>query len=294
MTLVSIGIPTRNRAELLARSARSVLAQEGVELELVITDNASTDLLDHCAVPVPANFARSGDRKPLHEIVVLRELSLKRRAIAGIGQSDGRQFAMVEHTVERPAAIRHVNRSDWLDDPEHWQGVTRQVEDILSDALHERLAQRFVDRRTSVLMRRLRENTMLEAEVTSSGDVLVEGQHVGHLNGFRFTLDPQAGGEEAKTLNAAAQKALASEIEGRANRVHEAVDEAFVLAHDGLIRWLGEPVAKLVDGAHILEPRAQILADEQLSGASLENRYIPLRQRQGRCKPQAFNSWGAA
>jgi ATP-dependent RNA helicase SUPV3L1/SUV3 len=163
-----------------------------------------------------------------------------------------------------------ANRTDWLRDPEHWQSVTRRVEDILSDALHERLAQRFVDRRTSVLMRRLRENAMLEAEVTASGDVMVEGQHVGHLNGFRFTLDPQAGGEAARTLNAAAQKALASEIEGRATRVHEAVDEAFVLANDGLIRWLGEPVGKLIDGAHVLEPRIRVLADEQLTGASLE------------------------
>jgi ATP-dependent RNA helicase SUPV3L1/SUV3 len=163
-----------------------------------------------------------------------------------------------------------ANRTDWLRDPEHWQGVTRRVEDILSDALHERLAQRFVDRRTSVLMRRLRENAMLEAEVTSSGDVMVEGQHVGHLNGFRFTLDPQAGGEAARTLNAAAQKALASEIEGRATRVHEAVDEAFVLANDGLIRWLGEPVGKLIDGAHVLEPRTRVLSDEQLTGAALE------------------------
>jgi len=164
-----------------------------------------------------------------------------------------------------------ANRTDWLRDPEHWQAVTRRVEDILSDALHERLAQRFVDRRTSVLMRRLRENAMLEAEVTSSGDVMVEGQHVGHLNGFRFTLDPQAGGgEAARTLNAAAQKALASEIEGRATRVHEAVDEAFVLANDGLIRWLGEPVGKLIEGAHVLEPRTRVLSDEQLTGASLE------------------------
>src|SRR5262249_52001251 len=52
-----------------------------------------------------------------------------------------------------------ANRPDWLKDPEHWQGVARAVEDKLSDALHERLTERFVDRRTSVLMRRLRENT---------------------------------------------------------------------------------------------------------------------------------------
>ncbi|MGO9135959.1 MAG: helicase-related protein [Methylovirgula sp.] len=163
-----------------------------------------------------------------------------------------------------------ANRSDWLRDPEHWQGVARRVEDTLSDALHERLAQRFIDRRTSVLMRRLRENAMLEAEITTGGDVMVEGEHVGHLSGFRFSLDPQAAGEAAKALNAAAQKALASEIESRASRVHEAVDEAFVLANDGLIRWLGEPIGKISAGDKLLEPRINVLADEQLTGPSLE------------------------
>ncbi len=163
-----------------------------------------------------------------------------------------------------------ANRPDWLRDPEHWQGVARQVEDTLSDALHERLAQRFIDRRTSVLMRRLRENAMLEAEITSGGDVVVEGQHVGHLSGFRFSLDPQAAGEAAKALNAAAQKALASEIESRATRVHEAVDEAFVLANDGIIRWLGEPIGKIAAGERLLDARVHVLADEQLTGPSLE------------------------
>ncbi|HET6376722.1 MAG TPA: helicase, partial [Methylocella sp.] len=126
------------------------------------------------------------------------------------------------------------------------------------------------DRRTSVLMRRLRENVMLEAEVTPGGDVLVEGQHVGQLIGFRFTADPAAAGEAARTLNAAAQKALASEIEGRAARLCESVDEALLLANDGIIRWLGEPVGKVCAGAHVLEPRVTVLADEQLTGPALE------------------------
>jgi ATP-dependent RNA helicase SUPV3L1/SUV3 len=163
-----------------------------------------------------------------------------------------------------------ANRNDWLNDPEHWQGVARQVEDSLSDALHTRLTQRFVDRRASVLMRRLRENTMMEAEITATGQVMVEGHHVGSLLGFCFTADPLAGGEEAKTLNAAAQKALATEIEARARRVHEAVDDAFVLANDGLIRWLGEPVGRIGGGDHLLKPRVKLIADELLSGAQLE------------------------
>ena len=163
-----------------------------------------------------------------------------------------------------------ANRPDWLGDPEHWQGVTRQLEDRLSDALHERLAQRFVDRRTSVLMRRLRENAMLEAEITAQGDVLVEGQHVGQLHGFRFTPDPLAAGEAARTLNAAAMKALGGEIDTRADRFSAAVDESFALANDGTIRWLGDPVAKLTAGDKLLVPRARIVADEYLTGPALE------------------------
>ncbi len=192
------------------------------------------------------------------------------RQLAQFDRTDGE----IDTLSARIAQVRTfnfiANRPDWLRDPEHWQGVTRQVEDSLSDALHERLAHRFVDRRTSVLMRRLRENAMLEAEITGSGDVMVEGQHVGNLHGFRFTPDPQAGGDVARTLTAAAHSALASEIESRATRVNEAVDEAFVLANDGVIRWLGEPVGKLAPGEQILSPRVRVLADEQLTGPALE------------------------
>jgi ATP-dependent RNA helicase SUPV3L1/SUV3 len=160
---------------------------------------------------------------------------------------------------------------DWLKHPLHWQGVTRAIEDKLSDALHEKLTVRFVDRRTSVLMRRLRENAMLEADVTVAGDVTVEGQPVGRLQGFRFTPDASANGPEAKALVAAASKALTAEIEARAVRLAAAADEAFVLSLDGTLRWVGEPVAKLQAGERVLDPRFLVLADEQLSGSARES-----------------------
>ena len=163
-----------------------------------------------------------------------------------------------------------ANRPDWLMDPEHWQGVARQVEDRLSDALHERLAQRFIDRRTSLLMRRMREKTMLEAEINAVGDVTVEGEHVGQLLGFRFTPDPNAEGREAKALNAAALRGLAREFEARAAKLHEAVDASLVLANDGLIRWLGDPVARLAAGGKMLQPQAHLIADDHLAGAANE------------------------
>jgi ATP-dependent RNA helicase SUPV3L1/SUV3 len=159
-----------------------------------------------------------------------------------------------------------ANRPDWLKDPEHWQDVARQVEDKLSDALHERLAQRFIDRRTSVLMRRLREKTMLEAEITTTGDVTVEGQHIGHLHGFHFVPDPQADTTEAKTLRNAASKALAGEIDARADRFAETPDAMLVLSNDGTIRWMGDPVAKLEAGDKLFDPKVRILSDEHLTG----------------------------
>lgn len=159
-----------------------------------------------------------------------------------------------------------ANRADWLKDPAHWQDVTRGIEDRLSDALHERLTQRFVDRRTSVLMRRLRENAMLEAEITATGDVLVEGQHIGQLHGFRFAPDATAEGQEEKAVRAAAQKALASEIENRADRLSRAPNEDFILSADGTLRWQGEAIARLSAGEQTLRPSFIILADEQLTG----------------------------
>ncbi len=169
-----------------------------------------------------------------------------------------------------------ANRPDWLGDPDHWQGVTRAIEDRLSDALHERLAERFVDRRTSVLMRRMRENTMLETEITKTGEVVVEGHTIGRLDGFRFAPDLTSGGTDAKALSAAAQKALSGEIETRANKLAHAPDSQFVLTSDATIRWIGEPVAKVLSGDTVLRPRVRILADEQLTGAALEAAQVRL------------------
>jgi ATP-dependent RNA helicase SUPV3L1/SUV3 len=163
-----------------------------------------------------------------------------------------------------------ANRPDWLSDPEHWQGIAREVENKLSDALHERLTERFVDRRTSVLMRRLRENTMLNTEIGKTGEVIVEGHVIGRLDGFTFAPDAAEAGSDAKALQATAQKALAGEIDARADKLAAAPDEQFVLTSDGTIRWTGDAVAKLVAADDALHPRLRIISDERLAGAARE------------------------
>jgi ATP-dependent RNA helicase SUPV3L1/SUV3 len=158
------------------------------------------------------------------------------------------------------------NRPGWLADPTHWQEKTREIEDRLSDALHERLTKRFVDRRTSVLVRRLRENTMLEAEISPSGTVVVEGHHVGELQGFRFTADQSVNGEDGKAIRTAAQKALAAEFEARAERFSASPNGDIALGSDGVLRWIGAPIGTLTSGEDALKPRVILFADEQLTG----------------------------
>lgn len=192
------------------------------------------------------------------------------RQLAFCDQTDGDIDTLSARIAQTRTWTFCANR-DWLREPLHWQAEARAIEDKLSDALHEKLTARFVDRRTSVLMRRLRENAMLEAEVSPSGEVVVEGQPVGRIDGFRFTPEAIAGTPEAKALSAAAQKVLASEIDTRAEKLSTSPDESFALALDGAIRWLGSPVAKIQAADKILDPRFVILADEQLTGQAREN-----------------------
>ncbi|MGN6285072.1 MAG: helicase-related protein [Afipia sp.] len=189
---------------------------------------------------------------------------------AQVAQAD-RTDGDIDTLSARIAQIRTwtfaANRPDWLADPEHWQGISRGVEDKLSDALHERLTERFVDRRTSVLMRRLRENTMLNTEIGKTGEVTVEGHVIGRLDGFMFAPETAEAGSDAKALHAAALKALAGEIDARAEKLSGAADDQFALANDGTLRWTGDAVGKLVAADSMLAPRIRIIADERLTGA---------------------------
>ncbi len=94
------------------------------------------------------------------------------------------------------ARIAHIrtwtyvsHRQDWLVDALHWQERTRTIEDKLSDALHDRLTQRFVDKRGAHLGKRLQDAETLLGGVTPDGEVIVEGHVVGRLDGFRFAPD---------------------------------------------------------------------------------------------------------
>ena len=145
-----------------------------------------------------------------------------------------------------------AHRADWMADPAHWAARTEAVEERLSDALHARLTERFVDRRTSVLMRAVgNDPDLLDVAIEDDGAVLVEGESIGQLDGFAFTVDPAARGADRKRLVAAAERHLARERDRRAAALAAADDEAFrvdATRTPPVILWAGTPIATLAKG----------------------------------------------
>jgi ATP-dependent RNA helicase SUPV3L1/SUV3 len=164
------------------------------------------------------------------------------------------------------------HQADWLDDPAHWAARTRALEDKLSDALHERLTQRFVDRRTSILLRGLKRQDASDITISESGSVEVDGTEIGIVSGFTFTADPAARHSEKRMVMAAAERVLTQEFGRRVKVLRDDAAQEFALVYDGTktphIRWRGQDVATLAAGRALLNPRIVPLRGAQILSAS--------------------------
>ncbi len=162
------------------------------------------------------------------------------------------------------------NRSGWLSDGAGWQERTRALEDRLSDALHERLMQRFVDRRTALLVRRLNDQEDFMASVADTGDVNVEGEFLGRIDGFRFVPDIAASQGDQRAVMSAALRVLRQDMPARLQRFAEAPDAEFEITPDLRIAWRGGAVAHLLPGSDILAPKVEVLPSDLLDGPGRE------------------------
>jgi len=192
----------------------------------------------------------------------------------------------IDALADRIAGVRTwayiAHRADWLADPQAMAERTVAVEEKLSDALHERLTQRFVDRRTAVLMRDLGKKGAGEFPVLidAQGEVSVGSYAIGRLQGFAFEVDPAARHADRKMLLATAERRLAGEYEMRAAALVADADENFALRTDPdqpvAILWRGHEVARLGPGKNLLSPR--ILLDRRIERVSEAGREAVIRR----------------
>ncbi|WP_431283866.1 helicase-related protein [Humitalea sp. 24SJ18S-53] len=189
----------------------------------------------------------------------------------------------IDTLMARLSAIRVwayvAARGDWLKDAERFQQEARAAEDAVSDALHEKLTARFVDRRAAHLIRALddTEEDLLSA-VTRDGAVVVEGHPVGKVEGFAFTPDPSATeADDKKLVLRAARRALREEMPRRVGQLEAAGDDKFTLTDLHRILWEGAEVARLKPGPEPIKPQVEPLPSEFLDGPARERVRIRLQ-----------------
>ncbi|MGB3147001.1 MAG: helicase-related protein [Paracoccaceae bacterium] len=250
------------------QALKSLLAMPEIS-DLLVSPNDLRRLWDVCRIP---DFRGISGQE--HATLLARIFGFLHRGgqvpddwlatqLARIDRTEGE----IDTLSKRLAYIRTwtyvTQRKGWVADESHWRDVTRAVEDRLSDALHAKLTQRFVDRRTSVLLRRLKQKESLVAAVNEKGEVTVEGEFVGRLEGFRFQQDAAAGADEGRTLRQAAYEALKPEFHLRADRFYNAPDTEMDFTDQGGLMWGSQAVGKLVKGASALRPQVEAFVDEE-------------------------------
>jgi ATP-dependent RNA helicase SUPV3L1/SUV3 len=217
-----------------------------------VMSEGHTRLLAHCFL----HLAGPDERLPIAWVA---------GQMAHLDRTDGD----IDTLMARIAHIRTwtyiTHRADWVEDAAAWQERARGIEDKLSDALHEKITQRFVDRRSAFLVRQMAVEGELMVAVSKSGEVLVEGAHVGRLEGLRFVPDA-VDGVDPRVLNAAASRVLRGEISSRARRLCADADDAFAIGAEGELRWRGQPIGRMTVGEQLLAPKAEPLASDFLEG----------------------------
>ena len=240
--------------------------------------NAVRVLWDVCQIPDFRKLATDDHARLCARIFLLLRESrhLPEAFIAaqfsGLGRIDGDIDTLMQRLADVRIWSYIVARADWVSNALVWQTRARDAEDLLSDALHEKLMARFVDRRAAKLTRSLAEDRdpALFSAVTRDGEVLVEGHPVGRVVGLRFELDTSINGGDARLILRAARRALVGEFPRRVAIISTAPDADFTLHPDGKIHWLGAPIGQLRLGASLLTPGIDVADSEFLDGARRE------------------------
>jgi ATP-dependent RNA helicase SUPV3L1/SUV3 len=278
--LASLRRPTRHprlrRApEAIDETTLAALADDADILEAARTPAHVRRLWDLCTLP---DFRKAGADAHIKQVAALVEKLIEPSArlkdefvfnqVDRLNRTEGDLDVLQQRLAEIRTWTYAANRSDWLENAATWQGRTREIEDKLSDALHERLMQRFVDRRTSALLKTLNSDNDTPAELGEGNRVLIGGHAVGWLEGLKFIPDSTGQTLEGRALRNAALKALSPVIEARLMALEKAADADFSIQPPAAgagekrhteIMHNGAPVARIKPSSDWLRPSIDLL-----------------------------------
>jgi len=155
-----------------------------------------------------------------------------------------------------------ANKIEWMSNAEEWINRTRHVEDKLSDALHESLTARFIDKRTNALLKTIGAGKDMDVKILDDGQVTIDNHVIGQLDGLKFNLAESASELENKALKAAAEKAVSPEVDRRLTSLCGGTHAIFSLSNSGEILWGGKTIGKIGKGGTVFNPDAELIGGE--------------------------------
>ncbi len=164
-----------------------------------------------------------------------------------------------------------ANKKNWVENSDYWIQFTKNIEDNLSDKLHQELTRSFIDKKISILSKGLKQDLVLKTEISEENKVLIDGQDIGELRGLKFVVEFTANtlDTDIKSIKKAARRGIHKELIERVNKIIK--NKKITLKEDHKIYWNENPIARIKKGENYLTPEVEIIADDALPENSKED-----------------------
>ena len=180
-------------------------------------------------------------------------------------EKDHGNVDLLSHRLSSVRTWSYVaNKKNWVENSDYWVQLTKNIEDKLSDKLHDELTKSFIDKKISILSRSLKQDIILNTEINTENKIHIDGQLIGELKGLKFIVEltSKTLDTDIKSIKKAARRGIKEELEKRTNEI--ITNQEISIDANSKIIWKGNPIAKLKKGHDYLSPKIEIIADESL------------------------------
>ena len=184
-------------------------------------------------------------------------------------EKDHGNVDLLSHRLSNVRTWSYVaNKKNWVENSDYWVQQTKNIEDKLSDKLHEELTKSFIDKKISILSRGLKQDLILNTQINEENKIHIDGQLIGELKGLKFLIEVTSKtlDSDIKSIKKAARKGVEEELIKRVNKILN--NGEIYISSDNKLIWKNYPIARLKKGNDYLNPEIEIIADESLNDES--------------------------
>ena len=180
-------------------------------------------------------------------------------------EKDHGNIDLLSHRLSNVRTWSYVtNKKNWVENSDYWVQLTKNIEDKLSDKLHDELTRSFIDKKISILSRGLKQDLVLNTEINEENKIHIDGQLIGELKGLKFLIEltPKTLDSDIKSIKKAARRGVIKELNKRIDKIIQ--NKEISIDNNCKIIWKNNPIGRLKKGHDYLNPKVEIIADESL------------------------------